>query len=46
MEYALKHPGVQGYEFYETAGFTEIDKQDQLQGNPQFHELAKFFLHS
>jgi len=44
MDYVLKHPGIQGYELYETAGFTQIDENDELQGNQQFHELAKFFL--
>ncbi len=40
MAYALNHPGVQAYELYETAAFTKIDENDELQGNPQLHELA------
>lgn len=43
MAYALGHPGVSGYEFYETAGFTKIDEQNVLQGNSQFRDLATEF---
>ncbi len=44
MGLALAHPGVTGYQLYETAYFTRLDEHGAFRGNEQLRPLCRRFL--
>ena len=41
MAYALGHPDVSGYQFYETAYFTRLDEQGRFRGSDEVRAAAR-----